>query len=624
MSKTIALCMIVKNEEQFLRRCLDSVKDKVDQIVIVDTGSTDNTLEIAKEYTKDIVQIEWTNDFSAARNESIRHANTDYILVLDADEYLEQATNLAEELQSDADYYFTKIFNFMSGDRGMTHLAIRIFRNRIGLCYQNRLHEHLNTREKEDQLTAGYSNLTIMHTGYTDEIMESRGKALRNLALMVVEVKENPSVYNLFNMGRTYMWLSEHEKAIQYLQKAYPLCKNLTIAPELIASLCRSLGELKRYEEALAVLEQAVDIYPLEVDLSHLQALFYMEIGYYKDAMACMNRCLKIGDQGISFTEGNGTYIAHLRIAEWQTTRNEYNKAYEHITEAIKIKEDFLPVIGKYFEIVEKAGLSLEETFTNANHLFSITNSRMLEKILEALYQLRNPLLQKYLDLYEITVQEHVMAVAKQYAKDYSQAREKWLSLPDYEEQNGVDILLLAILLKDEMLYKKAVPLLNLSEKEKKILAIVVRNESLDKLSLTTHLESILETMLVQLIRLQEFEVMETILDYIWHGRVEIKIKVCEHLADYGFGEISIDLLLKLFQRYPINVNIIKLLGDICLKTNYIQDAQLFYNKLLTISGEYSSYERIYDLYDKSNNQFEKISISKVIREKFDLCHWLK
>ncbi|MDR6720294.1 glycosyltransferase [Paenibacillus sp. 2003] len=624
MSKTIALCMIVKNEEQFLRRCLDSVKDKVDQIVIVDTGSTDSTLSIAKEYTKDIVHMEWTNDFSVARNESIRHANTDYILVLDADEYLEQTTNLAEELQSGADYYFTKIFNLMSGDRGMNHLAIRIFKNKIGLCYQNRLHEHLNTREQEDQLVAGYSNLTIMHTGYIDEIMEGRGKAQRNLALMLVEVKENPSVYNLFNMGRTYMWLGEHEKAIKYLQKAYPLSKNLTIAPELIASLCRSLSELNRYEEALTVLEQAVDIYPLEVDLFHLQALCYMEIGYHRDALACMNRCLEIGDQGISFTEGNGTYIAHLRLAEWHTTQNEYNKAYEHITEAIKFKEGFLPVIGKYFEIVEKAGLSLDEMFTSANDLFSITNSRMLEKILEALYQLRHPLLQRYLTLYEVTVQKHVMAVASQYAKDYSQAREQWLVLPEQEEQNGVDILLLAILLKDEVLFKKAGPLLNLSEKEKKFLAIVVRNEAIDKLSLTTYTECILERVLVHLIRLQEFEVMETILGYMWHGHVEIKIKVCQHLADYGFGEIAIDLLLELFKLHPRNKNIIELLGDVCYRSNYLQDAQLFYSELLELYDNYSSHERMYNVYLKSNDETETNALLTVISEKFKLCLWVR
>lgn len=95
--KTIALCMIVKNEQEYLRRCLDSVKGKVDQIVIVDTGSTDETVNIAKEYTNDIHHMDWNNNFAAARNESIKYATTDYILVLDADEYLEESADLQKK-----------------------------------------------------------------------------------------------------------------------------------------------------------------------------------------------------------------------------------------------------------------------------------------------------------------------------------------------------------------------------------------------------------------------------------------------------------------------------------------------------------------------------------------------
>ncbi|HTG69016.1 MAG TPA: glycosyltransferase family 2 protein, partial [Candidatus Udaeobacter sp.] len=87
---TISLCMIVKNEEQVLDRCLNSVKDLVDEIVIVDTGSTDSTKEIAANYTDRIFHFEWIDDFSAARNYSFRHATKDYILWLDADDLLQE------------------------------------------------------------------------------------------------------------------------------------------------------------------------------------------------------------------------------------------------------------------------------------------------------------------------------------------------------------------------------------------------------------------------------------------------------------------------------------------------------------------------------------------------------
>ena len=94
MTKTISLCMIVKNEENVLERCLNSVREFVDEIIIVDTGSIDSTRDIARKYTDKIYSFEWIHDFSAARNESIGYATSDYILVLDADEYLESGHEL--------------------------------------------------------------------------------------------------------------------------------------------------------------------------------------------------------------------------------------------------------------------------------------------------------------------------------------------------------------------------------------------------------------------------------------------------------------------------------------------------------------------------------------------------
>lgn len=87
---SVSLCMIVKNEEKILRRCLDSIADLMDEIIIVDTGSTDNTISIAREYTDKVYHFEWISDFSAARNESFKYATKDYIYVADADEVLDE------------------------------------------------------------------------------------------------------------------------------------------------------------------------------------------------------------------------------------------------------------------------------------------------------------------------------------------------------------------------------------------------------------------------------------------------------------------------------------------------------------------------------------------------------
>ena len=86
----ISLCMIVKNEERSLARCIKSVKSLVDEIIIVDTGSNDNTINIAKDLGAEIYNFEWCDDFSAARNESIKYANHQWILLLDADEFVDE------------------------------------------------------------------------------------------------------------------------------------------------------------------------------------------------------------------------------------------------------------------------------------------------------------------------------------------------------------------------------------------------------------------------------------------------------------------------------------------------------------------------------------------------------
>src|SRR3989338_5592832 len=88
--QTISLCMITKNEEKYLEQCLNSVKDLVDETIIVDTGSTDKTKEIAKRFNAKVYDFKWADDFSAARNESLKHATKDWILILDADEVMDK------------------------------------------------------------------------------------------------------------------------------------------------------------------------------------------------------------------------------------------------------------------------------------------------------------------------------------------------------------------------------------------------------------------------------------------------------------------------------------------------------------------------------------------------------
>ena len=130
---TISLCMIVKNEEEVLARCLDTVKDIVDEINIVDTGSTDKTVEIAKRYTDRVFFFEWIGDFAAARNESFKHATKDYILYLDADDVLlEEDQKKLKELKETLDPSVDSVSMYYdAGTDEFGNVTLRYRRNRL-------------------------------------------------------------------------------------------------------------------------------------------------------------------------------------------------------------------------------------------------------------------------------------------------------------------------------------------------------------------------------------------------------------------------------------------------------------------------------------------------------------
>ncbi len=180
----LSLCMIVKNEEDVLARCLKSVKSLVNEIIIVDTGSTDKTLDIAKDFGAIILQYEWTDDFSAARNFSLNHVTGEWILVLDADEILmfdsnEQIARLLKD--DDAEGYFIRIVNLLGEPPDFEisdGLAVRLFRNRQEYQFEGVIHEQIKnsiSRKRGDQ-TLKRIPLTIYHDGYLADCLKKKKK----------------------------------------------------------------------------------------------------------------------------------------------------------------------------------------------------------------------------------------------------------------------------------------------------------------------------------------------------------------------------------------------------------------------------------------------------------------
>jgi glycosyltransferase involved in cell wall biosynthesis len=228
----LSLCMIVKNEEKYLEGCLESVRNIVDEIIIVDTGSTDNTIEIAKKYTSNIHYFQWINDFSAARNESIKYASGKWILYLDADERLilhnprtfkELLINADSEIGGINCIIESEVKNISGESEIQTSFYQRIFRNYQypNVKFEGKVHEQiLHSLEKLGKSIIN-SDIIVKHLGYNSEQKIINEKVSRNLILLEESYRENPDDgYVMFHLGQSFIMTGDYQNAKIMLEKS--------------------------------------------------------------------------------------------------------------------------------------------------------------------------------------------------------------------------------------------------------------------------------------------------------------------------------------------------------------------------------------------------------------------
>jgi glycosyltransferase involved in cell wall biosynthesis len=196
----ISVCMIVKNEERFLAQCLRSVQDIADEIVVVDTGSTDRTIEIAKSFGAVVVERPWRNDFGWARNQAIELATKRWILIVDADEELmAQSKKPLMSLKSVPAWrtaVWVRIYNRSDdyvGTGDMSHALVRIFPNDDAIRYRGMIHEFPTVDGDVNGLKGASSPIGIVHHGYVKEIVHDRDKGARNLAIVKAAAEAEPT-----------------------------------------------------------------------------------------------------------------------------------------------------------------------------------------------------------------------------------------------------------------------------------------------------------------------------------------------------------------------------------------------------------------------------------------------
>jgi tetratricopeptide (TPR) repeat protein len=272
MTSGISLCMIVRNEERFLDGALASVQGVVDEICIVDTGSTDDTLAIAERYGARVTHLPWTDDFSAARNAALAMASRRWILVLDADERL--APESRDELRAlgtqptNGRGRWIWCRNLVDVDRRIaasTNAIVRIFPNDPAVRYRGRLHEFVARSGEEFSLEADRTKIEILHLGYQPAIIAERDKGRRNLQLSRAEVEAHPSdPAHLYNYAMSAALAGERDVAVEQLERVIALTDGTPrgFRPQALTMLSTFYLEAERFADALAAAESCVAIVP--------------------------------------------------------------------------------------------------------------------------------------------------------------------------------------------------------------------------------------------------------------------------------------------------------------------------------------------------------------------------
>ncbi|PKM50453.1 MAG: glycosyl transferase [Firmicutes bacterium HGW-Firmicutes-7] len=338
---SISLCMIVKNEEDLLARCLDTVKDIVDEINIVDTGSTDRTKEIAIQYTNRIFDFEWINSFGAARNESFKYATKDYILYLDADDVLLEKDRIKlKELKETLDPSVDSVSMYYdAGTDEYGNVTLRYRRNRLlkrekNFTWQGDCHQYINVSGKIIN-----SDIAVTHK----KLRHAVGRTI-SIYAKKIERGDTFSARDYFYYGNELRENSHYQKAIESYDNNISL-KEGWIEDKIFACIfkgdCyRYLGDLKN--ELCSLLQSFQFSSPRAEACSRIGYNFQLQKDY-KTAVfwyEFATQQVPDPDRWSFIYLSCYTWYPHLQLCVCYYNLGDYQKAYEHNNEAEKYRPE--------------------------------------------------------------------------------------------------------------------------------------------------------------------------------------------------------------------------------------------------------------------------------------------
>lgn len=327
--------MIVKDDQENLENALKKLVEFNFEIIVVDTGSTDQSKEVAKKYTDKVYDFVWCNDFAKARNFAISKASNDYVMMFDSDEVViklnrKQVIRMIRENPTMIGYI--RVADKGMGDRkddAVWSTSERLF-NRKLYRYEGSIHEQIVAIHPGTKETRMICPISVEHHGYSGE-EKVRGKGKRNLELLLkIEEQGNATGYDYFQIGQSYRMLGEDEKSIQYYEKALDLITDTSL--EYVETCVISYGNVLIKQKKA---QRALTLYALYEDYKDSADYLFM-LGMVYAANRMFERAIGMFEQATKApkcnTEGTNSYLAQFnagRIYELMGNKEQAIAHYE-------------------------------------------------------------------------------------------------------------------------------------------------------------------------------------------------------------------------------------------------------------------------------------------------------
>lgn len=325
----VSVCIIAKNEEKHIEECCRHLAPYGFEIVLVDTGSTDRTVELARKYTDKIYYFEWCNDFSAAKNYAIQKASHDWILSIDCDEYVEvldidKLADCCTRQPGSAGRILIRNRFTLNGQTAYEQVRVSRFANRRYYHFTGAIHEQLvpiNNQNTETFISPDsecikyvYSApITVLHVGYDGSEEEMLAKSRRNIVLLEQELAaQGADPYLYYQLGQSYRRLHDYENALRYFDQG--IAMDVDPALDYVQSMVESYGytllDLKHNEEALNLLS-VYDAFAVRADFVFLMGLIYMNNGQFEEAIREFHKATTMEEFAV---DGVNSYKANYNI----------------------------------------------------------------------------------------------------------------------------------------------------------------------------------------------------------------------------------------------------------------------------------------------------------------------